>query len=228
MTQILIADDEDRWRKITRNALEQEGYAILEAANGRQAVELLRVNPEISLLVLNASMSGTDGLDACREVRTFSQLPVLMIADCEDEDQEIRGMQVGADQFICKPVKIRAFVERVKSLLRRSGRSPERLVFGSVELDPVGENVRIEDHLVRLTPKEFELLLYLARTPNLVRSREQILQAVWHAEHGGELRAVDTHIKNLRLKLGACGEMVATVRGQGYVLRVPAVPGSGR
>lgn len=227
MTQILIADHEDRWRRTVRSTLEQEGYTILEAANGRQVVELLRVS-SIALLVLNVKMLEMDGLEACREIRTFSQIPVLMVADSEDEDVEICAMRVGADQFVFKPVRMRAFIERIKALLRRSGRNPERLVFGSLELDPITENAWVGDQIVRLTPREFELLLYLARTPNQVCSREQIYQAVWDTERCGDVRAVDTHIKNLRLKLGACGEMVATVRGQGYVLRVPAVPGSGR
>ncbi len=228
MTQILIADHEDCWRRTVRSTLEQEGYTILEAANGRQVVELLRVSSEIALLVLNVKMLEMDGLEACREIRTFSQIPVLMVADSEDEDVEICAMRVGADQFVFKPVRMRAFIERIKALLRRSGRNPERLVFGSLELDPITENAWVGDQIVRLTPREFELLLYLARTPNQVCSREQIYQAVWDTERCGEVRAVDTHIKNLRLKLGVCGEIVATVRGQGYVLRVPAVPGSGR
>ena len=227
MTQILIADHEDRWRRTVRSTLEQEGYTILEAANGRQVVELLRVS-SIALLVLNVKMLEMDGLEACREIRTFSQIPVLMVADSEDEDVEICAMRVGADQFVFKPVRMRAFIERIKALLRRSGRNPERLVFGSLELDPITENAWVGDQIVRLTPREFELLLYLARTPNQVCSREQIYQAVWDTERCGEVRAVDTHIKNLRLKLGVCGEIVGTVRGQGYVLRVPAVPGSSR
>ena len=224
MTQILIADHEDRWRRTVRSTLEQEGYAILEAATGRQVVELLRVSSEIALLVLNVKMLEMDGLEACREIRTFSQIPVLMVADSEDEDVEICAMRVGADQFVFKPVRMRAFIERIKALLRRSGRNPERLVFGRLELDPITENAWVGDQIVRLTPREFELLLYLARTPNQVCSREQIYQAVWDTERCGDVRAVDTHIKNLRLKLGVCGEIVGTVRGQGYVLKVPGVP----
>ena len=223
MTQILIADHEDRWRRTVRSTLEQEGYAILEAATGRQVVELLRVSSEIALLVLNVKMLEMDGLEACREIRTFSQIPVLMVADSEDEDVEICAMRVGADQFVFKPVRMRAFIERIKALLRRSGRNPERLVFGRLELDPITENAWVGDQIVRLTPREFELLLYLARTPNQVCSREQIYQAVWDTERCGDVRAVDTHIKNLRLKLGVCGEIVGTVRGQGYVLKVPGV-----
>ena len=216
--KVILADDEERWRMIVRDFLCNEGYEVLEAARGDLAVELLRQNPDTALVILDVMMSEMDGIEACREIRSFSQVPVLMVTAREDEETEISGIHCGADQFISKPVKMRAFMERVKSLLRRSGRDREILRFGSLEMDPNSGSVRVEDKAVALTPKEFDLLLYLARTPNTVRSREQILHAVWNTDYYGDGRTVDTHVKNLRMKLGPCGDLIRTVRSRGYLL----------
>ena len=114
-------------------------------------------------------------------------------------------------------------MERVKSLLRRSVKSMELLTFGKLEVDPSSGAVRVEGSAVNLTPKEYDMLLFLARTPNVVRSREQILHAVWNTDYYGDGRTVDTHVKNLRMKLGSCGDMIRTVRSRGYLLEYPSV-----
>ena len=218
LTKIILADDEENWRLIVRDFLEQEGYTVLEAANGKQAVELLRGHPDTALVILDIMMPGMNGLEACKELRRFSQVPVLMVTARSDEESEISGFREGADQYISKPVKMRAFMERVKSLLRRGGRNQELLRFGELELDPASGSARVAGEAVPLTPKEYDLLLFLARTPNVVRSREEILHAVWNTDYYGDGRTVDTHVKNLRMKLGACGELVRTVRSRGYLL----------
>ena len=220
LTKIILADDEERWRLIVHDFLEQEGYTVLEAADGRKAVSLLRENPDTALVILDIMMPIMDGVEACREIRSFSQVPVLMVTARSDEETEISGFRGGADQYISKPVKMRAFMERVKSLLRRSGRSQELIRAGKLELDPASGTVRAGDVSVALTPKEYELLLFLARTPNVVRSREQILHAVWNTDYYGDGRTVYTHIKTLRMKLGPCGDLIRTVRSRGYLLEV--------
>ena len=221
LTKIILADDEERWRLIVHDFLEQEGYAVLEAADGVEAVALLRENPDAALVILDIMMPRMNGLEACREIRSFSQVPVLMVTARSDEETEISGFRGGADQYVSKPVKMRAFMERVKSLLRRSGKNRELIEIGELELDPASGSVRAAGEPVALTPKEYELLLYLARTPNVVRSREQILHAVWNTDYYGDGRTVDTHVKNLRMKLGPCGEMVRTIRSRGYLLEAP-------
>ena len=222
LTKIILADDEERWRLIVRDFLEQEGYTVLEAADGLEAVSLLRSNPDAALVVLDIMMPRMNGLEACREIRSFSQVPILMVTAREDEESEISGMQGGADQYVSKPIKMRAFTERVRSLVRRSGRNMEVLRFGALELDPASGSVRVDGEPVSLTPKEYDLLLFLVRTPNVIRSREQILHAVWNTDYYGDGRTVDTHVKNLRLKLGPCGEMIRTVRSRGYLLETEA------
>ena len=218
LTKIILADDEENWRLIVRDFLEQEGYTVLEAGDGKQAVELLRVHPDTALVILDIMMPVMNGLEACKELRRFSQVPVLMVTARSDEESEISGFREGADQYISKPVKMRAFMERVKSLLRRGGKNQDLLRFGELELDPASGSARVAGESVPLTPKEYDLLLFLARTPNVVRSREEILHAVWNTDYYGGGRTVDTHVKNLRMKLGACGELVRTVRSRGYLL----------
>ena len=221
ITKIILADDEERWRMIVHDFLEQEGYTVLEAADGQQAVGLLRANPDTALVILDIMMPVMDGIQACREIRSFSPVPVLMVTAREDEESEIAGMREGADQYVSKPIKMRAFTERVKALLRRSGKGQELLRIGALELEPASGTVRVQGETVSLTPKEYDLLLFLARNVNTVRSREQILHAVWNTDYYGDGRTVDTHIKNLRMKLGPCGDMVRTVRSRGYLLEAP-------
>lgn len=221
ITKIILADDEERWRMIVHDFLEQEGYTVLEAADGQQAVGLLRANPDTALVILDIMMPVMDGIQACREIRSFSPAPVLMVTAREDEESEIAGMREGADQYVSKPIKMRAFTERVKALLRRSGKGQELLRIGALELEPASGTVRVQGETVSLTPKEYDLLLFLARNANTVRSREQILHAVWNTDYYGDGRTVDTHIKNLRMKLGPCGDMVRTVRSRGYLLEAP-------
>jgi DNA-binding response OmpR family regulator len=218
LKKIIIADDEAHWRQLVRDYLEQEGFTVMEAANGAEAVTLLRENQDTSLVILDIMMPVMDGLTACRTIREISAVPILMVTAREDEETEISGIHCGADQFISKPIRMRAFIERVRSLLRRSGSNQDALHFGRLELDPASGSARVDDQEISLTPKEFDLLLFLARTPNVVRSRDQILQAVWNTDYFGDGRTVDTHVKNLRMKLGPCGEMVRTVRSRGYLL----------
>lgn len=216
--KIILADDEERWRMIVHDFLAQEGFAVLEAANGLDAVNALRENPDSALVILDVMMPRMNGLEACREIRSFSQVPILMVTAREDEETEIAGFRDGVDQFISKPVKMHAFIERVNSLVRRSGLKRELLRFGELELDPAAGSVRVEGNPVSLTPKEYDLLMFLAQSPNVIRTREQILHAVWNTDYYGDGRTVDTHIKNLRMKLGISGDRVRTVRSRGYLL----------
>lgn len=215
--KIILADDEERWRLIVHDFLDNEGYSVLEAADGSQAVRLLRENPDVSLVILDVMMPVMDGIAACTEIRTFSRVPVLMVTARGDEETEISAMRCGADQFISKPIKMRAFMERVRSLLRRAG-TREVLRFGRLEIDLASNAVLADGEQLSLTPKEYDLLLFLAQTPDTVRSREQILHAVWNTDYYGDGRTVDTHVKNLRMKLGDCGSLLRTVRSRGYML----------
>lgn len=216
MTKILLADDEEHWRMVVRDYLRAQGYTVLEAENGRRAVDLLRGNPDIALVILDVMMPVMNGIDACAEIRTFSQVPILMVTAREDEETEISGIRSGADQYISKPIKLRAFIERVRSLLRRDG-SHETIEIGGLQIDQEAGTVLADGTALPLTPMEYNLFLYLAKTPDTVKSREQILHAVWNTDFYGDGRSVDTHIKNLRIKLGDYEKVLKTVRGRGYM-----------
>ncbi len=217
LSKIILADDEERWRMLVHDYLEQDGFSVLEAADGAEAVALLRENQDAALVILDIMMPKLNGLEACQRIREFSQVPILMVTAREDEETEIIGMRNGADQFISKPIRMRAFMERVRSLLRRGGQPQDTLSFGILEVEPASGTVRVNGEEVALTPKEYDLLMFLARMPNVIRSRKQILQTVWNTDYFGDGRTVDTHIKNLRMKLGPCGDMIRTVRSRGYI-----------
>lgn len=216
--KILLADDEVRWRMITRDFLINEGYEILEAENGAEAVTLLRASPDVSLVILDRMMPVMDGLSACHEIRRFSRVPILMVTALDDEQSELEGFEGGADDYVSKPVKMRPFMARVRALLKRTASPGEMLDFGRLRLDLGASAAYVDGVRAPLTPKEYDLLCYFAQNRNLARTREQILHAVWNTDFYGDARTVDTHVKNLRMKLGPAGELIRTVRGRGYIL----------
>ena len=216
--KIILTDDDERWRMIVRDYLESDGYLVLEADNGLTALSLLRKNPDTVLMILDVMMPVMDGIAVCREIRSFSQVPIMMVTARDDEETEVSGFRCGVDQYISKPIKMRAFLERVRSVVKRGGGLQDNLCFGALEIQPASGLVLCEGKAVALTPKEYDLLFYLAQTPNVIRSREQILHALWNTDFYGDGRTVDAHVKNLRMKLGPCGELLKTVRSRGYML----------
>lgn len=218
MVKILIADDEERWRRLVGDFLRNEGFKTVEAANGQQAVEMIQQDSDISMAILDIMMPVMDGTQACRAIREFSDLPIIMLTAKSDEDSEVLGFVTGADEYISKPVKFPVFIARVKALLKRSVSIPSQVDVAGISIDPDAHTVFIDGEELGLTPREFELLLYLAQNKNIALSRQQILSAVWNFDYYGDARTVDTHIKNLRMKLGSHGAALKTVRGRGYKL----------
>ena len=216
--KILVADDEDRWRRLVGDFLRNEGYRTVEAANGQEAVELIRQDNEISMAILDIMMPVMDGTDACREIRSFSDMPIIMLTAKSDEDSEVLGFVCGADEYISKPVKFPIFIARVKALLKRSVSVRSQIEVAGICIDPDAHTVTVDGQELSLTPREFELLLFVAQNRNIALYRQQILSAVWNFDYYGDARTVDTHIKNLRMKLGSHGAALKTVRGRGYKL----------
>ncbi|MDD6022953.1 MAG: response regulator transcription factor [Oscillospiraceae bacterium] len=216
--KILIADDEERWRRLVGDFLRNEGYKTVEASNGQQAVELVSQDSDISLVILDIMMPVMDGIQACKAIREFSDLPIIMLTAKDDEDSEVLGFVCGADEYIAKPVKFPIFIARVKALLKRSVSLHTTVEVAGICIDPDAHTVTVDGEDLSLTPREFELLLYIAQNKNIALSRQQILSAVWNFDYYGDARTVDTHIKNLRMKLGAHGSALKTVRGRGYKL----------
>lgn len=216
--KILIADDEDRWRRIVADFLKNEGYFVINAENGKQAVDIMRQESGISLVILDIMMPIMDGIAACQSIREFSNVPILMVTAKSDDENEVLGFICGADEYISKPLKFPIFIARVKALLKRSGMDKGSLEVGGIVIDPSAHTVTVDGEELVLTPREFELLLYVTQNKNVALSRQQILSAVWNFDYYGDARTVDTHIKNLRMKLGDKGSMLKTVRGRGYKL----------
>lgn len=219
--QILIADDEVRMRKLVGDFLKKDGHKIIEAADGRQALERFRENPELDLIVLDIMMPEYDGWTVCREIRKISQVPIIMLTARSEESDELFGFDLGADEYIGKPFSLKILAARVQALLRRTENSCQgQGNYDGLEIDEQGRHVYVEGQEVDLSPKEFELLVYLAANVGIALSRDKILNAVWDYNYFGDVRTVDTHIKKLRLKLGEKGELIQTVRGLGYRFEV--------
>ena len=216
--KILIADDEERWRRLVGDYLRNEGYAVIEAANGAEAVDMVRRAGDVDLVILDIMMPVMDGVQACQNIRSFSQVPIIMLTAKSDEDSEVLGFVCGADEYISKPVKFPVFIARVKALLKRSVSVRSTVEVAGICIDPDAHTVTVDGREIALTPREFELLLYVAQNKNIALSRQQILSAVWNFDYYGDARTVDTHIKNLRMKLGDHGSALKTVRGRGYKL----------
>jgi DNA-binding response OmpR family regulator len=221
MKKVLLADDEDRMRKLLGDFLKREGYAIIEAGNGREALEKFNDVEDISLMILDVMMPEMDGWEVCREVRKCSRIPIIMLTARDQEADELMGFDLGADEYISKPFSPPILIARVNALLRRTERKnyPPRNI-GGLLIDENAHYVYVNDQAVDLTPKEFELLLYLADHEGRALNRDQIVNAVWNYDFYGDMRTVDVHIKNLRLKLGDKGDYIQTVRGIGYRFEV--------
>lgn len=217
MKIILVADDEELIRKLVCDFLKREGYLTVEAADGREALELLDADPSICLVILDVMMPEYDGWAVCREIRRDSNIPIIMLTARGEETDELFGFELGADEYVSKPFSPRVLMARVNALLRRTNAAEHLLhTLPGLEIDTEARQVRVDENLITLSPKEFELLVYMAENAGRALSRDQILNAVWDYNFFGDPRTVDTHIKKLRLKMGQRGEYIQTVRGIGY------------
>ncbi|MBQ6000025.1 MAG: response regulator transcription factor [Clostridia bacterium] len=218
--QILVADDEDRLRRLVGDFLKREGFTVLEAKDGGEALRIVEEKgDELSLVVLDVMMPVLDGWKTLRQIKSrYPSLPVVMLTARTEEADEIFGFELGADDYVGKPFSPIVLTARIKALLRKSAEPDAALpkTFGSLTIDELGRIVTLEGRRLDLSPKEYELLVYLADNRNVALSRDQILNAVWGYDYFGDLRTVDTHIKKIRAKLGDWGRVIRTVRSYGY------------
>lgn len=216
--KILVVDDESRMRKLVSDFLSRSGYEVIEAENGEQALDIFYKEKELALLILDVMMPKMDGWQVCREVRSVSKVPIIMLTARGDERDELQGFELGVDEYIVKPFSPKILVARVEALLRRSGQmdKDESVSYGGIELDKAAHRVLIDGKETELSYKEFELLSYFIENRGLALSREKILNCVWNYDYFGDARTIDTHVKKLRSKLGAKGDMIKTVWGIGY------------
>ena len=219
--KILVADDEDRIRKLVGDFLDRKGYEIIEAADGGEALRIACEDPAPDLVILDVMMPVLDGWTVLSEIRRKSNVPVILLTAKSTESDQLGGFRLGADDYITKPFSPSLLVARVEALLKRGGKITEnRRVCGDVSIDDVAHVAYVKDQPIELTPKEYNLLLYFLENKGVALSREKILNGVWNYDYFGDLRTVDTHVKQLRSKLGESGSMIVTVRGVGYRLEV--------
>ena len=217
-TTILIVDDEQRMRKLVRDYMIREGYVVMEASNGRQALEIFHSDAKVSLVILDVMMPEMDGWQVCTEIRKTSKVPIIMLTAKSDERDELRGFELGVDEYVTKPFSPRTLAARVNAILRRTmGNAVEKnLSAGGIELDKSAHIVTIDGKPVDLSFKEFELLQYFMENNGIALSRERILNSVWNYDYYGDARTIDTHVKKLRSKLGDKASLIKTVWGIGY------------
>lgn len=216
--KVLVVDDESRMRKLVKDFLVKNGYEVLEAEDGSQAVDIFFETKDIALVILDVMMPKMDGWQVCREIRNFSKVPIIMLTAKGDERDELQGFQLGVDEYVTKPFSPKILVARVEAILRRTGKNDteEILTIGEIEVNKAAHIVKIKGQNVDLSFKEFELLVYFMENRGIALSREKILNSVWNYDYFGDARTIDTHVKKLRSKLGDEGECIKTIWGMGY------------
>jgi len=225
---ILLVDDEESVRTVLAFPLERDGYTVVQAADGEEALERFASEPP-DLVVLDLMLPRLDGLEVCKRLRASSTVPIIMLTARDDELDKVIGLELGADDYITKPFSIREFRSRVRALLRRSranqlpqGAPEERIELGELVIDVPRRIVEVRGDVVPLTYVEFELLRTLASQPGRVFSRRMLLEALWKSADYRDPRTIDVHVRHLREKLEAeprTPEFILTVRGVGYRFR---------
>ncbi len=220
---ILIVDDEQNIIEFASLYLEQDGFRVIGAGDGRYGLELAQTRSP-ALIVLDLMLPEIDGWEVCKRLRAESDVPILMLTARDDDIDKIVGLELGADDYMTKPFNPRELVARVKAILRRSprsansGRGGQTIQIGNLIIDPASRTVIVDGQTVDLRTKEFDLLLALAENKNIVLKREQLLDMVWGFDFYGQTRTVDVHVAHLRHKLEGSTAIIETVWGVGYKL----------
>lgn len=216
--KILVVDDEVRMRKLVRDFLVRRGYDVIEAGDGEEALDIFYSDKDIALIILDVMMPKLNGFEVCKEIREHSKIPIIMLTAKGEENDELSGFELGADEYISKPFSPKILVARVEAILRRTTRLEEeqQLSAGGIVIDLAAHEVMIDGAPVELSFKEFELLTYFMENEGLALSREKILNHVWNYDYFGDARTIDTHVKKLRSKMGEKGNCIKTIWGMGY------------
>jgi len=230
-SKVLVIDDEQKIREILKTYLEKSGFTVHQASDGKEALYMFK-KENYDLIILDLMMPEIDGFEVCKKIRQNSNVSIIMLTAKSDEIDKVLGLELGADDYIVKPFSPREVVARVKAILRRTKTEEKNkknnkendsftaIKVGSLVINIDTREVHYKDSNIRLTPKEFDLLVHLAQNPNIAFSREQLLEKIWGYDYYGDLRTVDTHIRRLREKLKKyCSKnYITTVWGVGYKL----------
>ena len=225
MYHILVVDDEVRIRSIIKKYAEFEGYTVTEAADGMEAVRLVRAN-EYDIVIMDIMMPELDGFSACREIRKHSNIPIIMLSARGEEYDKINGFELGIDDYVVKPFSPKELMLRIEAVMKRTksnGVDNEKkqnfvvsLDGGGLRADVTARIVYIDDVRIDMSPKEYDLFFYMLENRNIALSREKLISDVWGYDFFGDVRTLDTHIKLLRKSLGRYARMIVTLRGVGY------------
>lgn len=225
MYKLLVVDDEIRIRSIIKKYAEFEGHSVTEAADGMEAVHLVR-KFKFDLVIMDIMMPELDGFSACREIRKHSDVPIIMLSARGEEYDKINGFEVGIDDYVVKPFSPKELMLRIDAVMKRvkradnRGKQPEHLVVmldgGGLTADITARIVYIDGERVDMSPKEYDLFFYMLEHKNIALSREKLISDVWGYDFYGDVRTLDTHVKLLRRSLGKYSNLIVTLRGVGY------------
>lgn len=219
MKKILVVDDEEKIRSIIRKYGEFEGYLIEEATDGMDAIQKVKENSNYDVIIMDVMMPELDGFSACTEIKKIKDIPVIMLSARGEEYDRIHGFEAGVDDYVIKPFSPRELMMRVKvvtSRVRTTEGQADILKYEGLEINFTARTVSIDGRRVEMSPKEYELLFYLAKNKNIALQRNQIITHVWGYDYYGDDRTLDTHIKLLRNSLGEYRKLLVTLRGIGY------------
>lgn len=224
MAKILICDDESGLRAVIKRYANFDGYETIEASNGMEAVEFCKENT-FDIIIMDIMMPKLDGFSAVKEIRKTVDTPVIMLSARGEEYDKILGFEIGVDDYVVKPFSSKELMLRISAILRRSQYNKSEvdskdghIIFkeNGLQVDMTAYKVSIDDNLIDMAPKEYELLFFLIRNKNIAIPREKILEEVWGFDYCGDDRTLDTHMKLLRKSLGEYGKLIVTIRGLGY------------
>ncbi len=219
--KILVVDDEARMRKLVKDFLTIKGFSVIEAEDGEEAMDIFFKQKDIALLILDVMMPKMDGWEVCKAIRQHSKVPIIMLTARGEERDELKGFELGVDEYISKPFSPKILVARVEAILRRSNAiTGDVIQVGGIDINKAAHQVTIDGTPIELSFKEFELLSYFVDNQGIALSREKILNNVWNYDYFGDARTIDTHVKKLRSKMGTKGEYIKTIWGMGYKFEV--------
>jgi len=223
MHTVLLVEDEKRMREIVAAYFETAGYQVVEATNGLEAIDAFE-SQKIDLVLLDIMMPQVDGWTVCKRLRAKSDIPIIIITARSEDEDKLLGFDLGADEYVTKPFSPKVLVARAEALLKRAEgrvRGDDGIVRqGRVSINMNSREVSVEDELISLSPKEYELLVFMMKNKNKVMTRQMILDQVWGFDYFGDLRTVDTHVKKLRSKMKDSAGMIKTIIRAGYMFEV--------
>ncbi len=218
--KILVVDDEELIREVIVEYLKNEGYEYIEAKDGYDAIDMVKFHNDIDLIIMDIMMPNLDGFSACKEIKKIKDIPTIVLSARSEEFDKLTGFDLGIDDYITKPFSPKELIARIKAIMKRKNGEKELFIYEDLTIDYKAHSVKIEDNELKLTPKEYDLLVYFVQNKNIALSREQLLSNIWGYDFFGDDRTIDTHIKMLRNNLGKYRNLIKTVRSLGYKFEI--------